>query len=186
MSSKVIAWISSLALGAVLIGGGVWWFTGRATAEEPTWLFSHTADGGTLEEQSDGSYLLTLTGIDPHVMAFTDRPVRDTQIFGIQALADGWNELFESSPPNAVLVEHNAQGEADSVVLVLSNPQVSGDELTFSAQMLTDEAAAEATSLEGTLHSAAPASFEEVSVFIDDVSNTLVYASTFIPFDSSF
>lgn len=183
MSSRVIAWISSLALGAVLIAGGVWWFTDRDDATEPTWLFSHTADAGTLEEQSDGSYLLTLTGIDPHVMAFTDRPFRDTQIIGIQALADGWDELFESSPPNAVLVEHDSAGEADSVALVLTSPTVSGDSLTFSAQVLTDEAAAEASSLEGTLHAAPPATFEEASVFIDNVSfNPMV----FIPFDSSF
>lgn len=193
MPRRAIAWISLLALGALLIGSGVWWFIDRQDSAESSWLFSHTADGGILEEQSDGSYRLTLTGIDPHVMAFTDRPARDTQIIGIQALADVWNELFASAAPNAVLVEHNSQGEADSVVLELSSPEVVGDSITYSAQVLKDENAQDLSGLVGTLHLEIPSTFNEASLFIDDVNCApsadparCLSAPTFIPFDSSF
>jgi hypothetical protein len=200
MSQRAITWISSLALGAVFIGGGVWWFIDSQDSkgsEDGSWLFSHTADKGTLEQQSDGTYRLTMSGIDPHVMAFTDRPARDTQIIGIQALADSWDELFASAPPNAVLVEHNAQGEADSVVLELTSPEVEGDSITFSAQVLDEKKAQGVSGLAGTLHSEAPSTFNEASLFIDDIECPpdadptdacfmLVYTSTFVPFDSSF
>lgn len=196
MSRRAITWITSLALGAVLIGGMVWWFTDHQESSTSSWLFSHTADGGTLEEQPDGSYRLTLTGIDPHVMAFTDRPARDTQIIGVQALTDAWDELFESAPPNAVLVEHDSQGEADSLILELTNPEIDGGSLTFSAQVLNDERAQDVSGLVGTLHSATPNTFNEASLFIDDIdcppdsgptsACMLVYQNTFVPFDSSF
>jgi hypothetical protein len=196
MSRRAITWIFTLAISAVIIGGGVWFFTDRQDSADSSWLFSHTADGGTLEAQPDGSYRLTLTGIDPHVMAFTDRPVRDTQVIGIQALADAWDELFESAPPNVVLVEHNSQGEADSLALELTNPEVRGDSITFSAQVLDEEGAQGVSGLVGTLHSDVPSTFNEASLFIDDIdcppdsgptsACVLVYTSTFVPFDSSF
>ncbi len=196
MSRRSITWMTSLALGAVLIGGGVWWFTDRQDAEDSSWLFSHTADGGAIEQQPDGSYRLTLTGIDPHVMAFTDRPVRDTQIMGIQALADSWDELFANAPPNAVLVEHNSQGQADSLVLELTSPQVEGDSLTFSARVLDNESAQGVRGLIGTLRSDIPSTFDEASLFIDDINCPpgsgptsgcmLAYTSTYVPFDESF
>jgi hypothetical protein len=197
MPSRVITWVSSLALGAVLIGGGVWLFTDWQESSENSWLFSHTADAGSLEKQSDGSYRLTLTGIDPHVMAFTDRPARATRIIGIQALADAWDELFASAPPNAVLVEHGSNGEADSVVLELTSPEVKGNSITFTAQVLDAEKAQGMSGLVGTLHAEVPSSFSQASLFIDDVSCdpeavsesnacSNVFAYTFIPFDSDF
>ncbi len=93
---------------AVAIAGATWWTIDRGQDQNPSWLFSHTASAGTLLKQSDGDYTLTLTGIDPHVMAFTDRPVRDSVIVPATDLIAAWPGLFADSPPNAVLVECQA------------------------------------------------------------------------------
>jgi hypothetical protein len=199
VAAKAIAWISSLSLVVVLLAGGAWIFVDNQGDSDPSWLFSHTSDGGTLEEMPDGSYLLTLTGIDPHIVAFTVRPDRDTQIMDARMLVEAWPGMFQDSPPNAVLVEHDAQGESDSLVVVLTKPQLAGDSLSFTAEVLLDEAPTVLEGHIGTLHSSTPRSFSEASLFIDSVNcvsdpnsdNPCPYGTgygygTFIPFDSSF
>lgn len=170
---------------AVLVAGGTWWVldrddgdaTGEAvaavddTASSPSWLFSHTADAGTLTPEADGTYTLTMDDIDPKVMGFTDRPDRQTMILSAEDLVEAWPTMFADSAPNAVLVEHEPSGETDSLVVVLSDPRLDGSTMTYTAEILEDEA--HPSSVEGIVNSThvdPPAEFADVSLFIDDVN----------------
>lgn len=184
MERRSSAWIAGLAVVAIVIAGGTWIMIDRGGSEEdaepigdpvadeaPSWLFSHTADAGTLTENPDGTYELTLTGIDPNVMAFTDRPDRQTAIIGADHLVDGWPSIFADSAPNAVLVEHTPDGATDSLVLVLTEPRLEDRTLSFTADVLEDEA--HPSGLDGMVgepHATPPSSFSAASLFIDDVN----------------
>ncbi len=133
------------------------------------WLFSHTSDGGTIAPGPDGTVVLTLTGIDPHVVAFTDRPDRQSEILDVATLVMAWPSLFAESAPNAVLVEHEPSG-TDSSVLELTDPVLDGTTLRFTARVLEVEAADGPTAADASSTSPAPpASFRAASLFIDDV-----------------
>jgi len=178
MSARAIRWTASIALFALVIAGAAWWSASRQASEDPQWLFSQTAHGASLIRNPNGEYTLTLKGIDPHVMAFTDRPARDTQIARTQSLVNSWATIFAEDPPNAVLVEHDPQGEANSVVLTLRNPQLisptggtNGDTLTFDAVLITSENPSPFTKLAAGVHKNAPSQFSGVSLFIDNAEN---------------
>lgn len=164
---------------AVVAAGalGAWWITDRDPDSTSRWLFSHTAGGGILKQNPDGSYTLTLDGIDSHVVAFTDRPMRDVDILDVSELVRSWPELFAGSAPNAVLVEHNPLGEADSVVLTLGEPSLTTNprdgltSLIFQATVLRDELPESLVALSGGVHSTLPSRFDQVSLFIDDAAS---------------
>ena len=177
-------WTATLVAVVLVAAGGTWLVLDRTSADDvgdpvaevsddsPTWLFSHTSDGGTLTPTGDDdTYTLTLTGIDPNVMAFTDRPDRQTAILTAQELVDAWPSMFADSAPNAVLVEHDPTGDTDSLVVVLTDPRVDGATMTYTATILEDEDhPAEVEGIVGAPHAEPPAEFADVSLFIDDVS----------------
>jgi len=190
MNARAAGWVVALVAFAAAIAGATWWTIDRGQDQNPSWLFSHTASAGSLVKKSDGGYTLTLTGIDPHVMAFTDRPVRDSVILPATQLIEQWPALFADSPPNAVLVEHNPRGNTDSVVLTLSNPRLttpatasatSADTatLTFDATLITTEHPSNLKRLTRGLHKTPPAAFANASLFIDDVTNPWAPNATF-------
>jgi hypothetical protein len=175
-------WIATLVAVVLVAAGGTWLVLDRAgddstgdpvaaVEESPSWLFSHTADGGTLTANGDGTYALTLSGIDPNVMAFTDRPDRQTAILTAQDLVEAWPSMFADSAPNAVLVEHDPAGDTDSLVIVLTDPALDGSTVTYTVEILEDEA--HPSSVDGIVdspHVEPPAEFADVSLFIDDVN----------------
>ena len=175
MSRVKIVTLSGLLI-VTLIAVGVFVFrvapkgSSEVTAS-PNWMFSHTSASGTFTDNHDGTYLLTLNGADRDVTAFTDRPNRETAIIPIVALANRWSQLFKDAPPNAVLVEHDSSGEADSIVVELTTMAVRGTTATFTARILTSQQRPLSLSnIGGTPYSTPPARFSEVSLFIDDVS----------------
>ena len=177
--NHVAGWVVALVAFAVAIAGATWWTIDRGQDQNPNWLLSHAASAGTLVKKSDGGYTLTLTGIDPHMMAFTDRPIRDAVIVPAGELIVNWPNLFADSPPNAVLVEHNPKGNTDSVVLTLTNPRLtvpsvasstSADTATlmFDAALITTEHPANLKRLTRGIHKTPTAAFANASLFIDD------------------
>lgn len=175
-------WIATLVAVVLVAAGGTWLVLDRtgddptgepvaAVDESPSWLFSHTADGGTLTPNGDGTYALTMTGVDPNVMAFTDRPDRQTAILTAQDLVQAWPSMFADAAPNAVLVEHDPTGDTDSLVLVLTDPEVDGTTMTYTAAILEDEDhPSSVDGIVGAPHAEPPAEFADVSLFIDDVN----------------
>jgi hypothetical protein len=160
---------------ALLLGVASGWMLserdqGEAETPQESWLFSHTADSGEIREREDGSLELILRSIDAQVTAFTDRPFRDAKIETVEWLVSSWDEFFADSPPNAVLVEHEPQGVARSVVVELTSPQLMGDELTYALTVLDAVPDGRLARVAGASHENPVRTFRAVSLFIDDVS----------------
>jgi hypothetical protein len=85
------------------------------------------ATQGEFQETTDGEYTLTLTGVKPGMLAFTDRPDRQAQRWDTTEFFNYWANEFGDDPPNAVT---SADSEA---AITINDPQVSGDTVTFTA-----------------------------------------------------
>ena len=121
-------------------------------------MFVQTAQG----IDSDGK-TLTLHGITPSTLYFSDRPERVVGHMTTADFVDLWSvgdNSFESDPPNAVLAFLEPGADVpDDVVVVLKEPQLSGTgELAYSIDVL-----------EGTV----PAKTGPVSLFIDPFGRPL-------------
>ena len=96
-------------------------------------LFVLNSRGATLQGDT-----LTLTGVMPHSIIFC-RPVRAA---GHQLTADviaDWgtgDDSFVKSPPNATVSVFAKDGSVKDAVVVLKNPKLDGDKLTFNVQTL--------------------------------------------------
>lgn len=97
-------------------------------------LFVLNSRGATLQED-----VLTLTGVMPHSIIFADRPIRAA---GHQLTADiiaDWgsgDDSFTKNPPNATVSVFSKDGSVKDAVVVLKNPKLEGDKLTFNVQTL--------------------------------------------------
>jgi hypothetical protein len=97
-------------------------------------LFVLNSHGATL--QGD---LLVLDGVTPSAIIFADRPVRSV---GHQPTADviaEWgsgDDSFTKNPPNDTVSVLAKDGSVKDAVVVLKNPKLEGDKLSFSVQTL--------------------------------------------------
>jgi hypothetical protein len=80
------------------------------TTTAPSWLFTQTSTGGTFTTTADGTHTLTLTGVDPGVTAFTDRPDRDAAVIPIDQFVREWPSMFEDSAPTRCSSSTNRPG----------------------------------------------------------------------------
>jgi hypothetical protein len=120
-------------------------------AKEPEFLFVQTAKGMTFDKATSK---LTLTGVSPVTVFFADRPERIAGNMPTKSFVPFWSkgkDSFLSDPPNADL--SILEGETvQQVVVVLQNPVLKGDALTYTVKVL-----------EGSM----PAKGTAVSLFID-------------------
>ena len=102
-------------------------------------LFVLNSRAATLQGET-----LVLTGIAPNSIIFADRPVRSA---GHQPTADviaEWgsgDDSFTKNPPNATLSVFGKDGAVKDAVVVLRNPKLEGDKLTFTVQTLEGDIA---------------------------------------------
>ena len=85
--------------------------------------------------------VLTLNGLAPNTLYFSDRPDRVVGHVTSQEFLDGWDEgpdSFAENPPNADL---SILGEDDitNIVVVLTNPALEGDVWTYNVEILDGE-----------------------------------------------
>jgi hypothetical protein len=121
-------------------------------------MFVQTAQG----IDSDGD-TLTLRGITPSTLYFSDRPERVVGHMSTNDFVDLWaigDNSFESDPPNAVLAFLEAGADVpDDAVVVLKAPNLDGvGNLAYSIEVL-----------EGTV----PAHTGPVTLFIDPFGRPL-------------
>ena len=84
---------------------------------------------------------LTLDGIAPTTILFSDRPDRITGHIPSEEFLDSWGEgdnSFADDPPNAVLSTFT-EDEINDVVVVLSEPALHGDQMSYSVDILDGE-----------------------------------------------
>jgi hypothetical protein len=187
------AGVSALALLAalMLISGCTAMPTARsavATTAEPaseieiSVLYALTAEAGTLTP-IDGAttrFTLTLSESDTHTIWFSDRPAH---ISGTMPTADfvaDWAGFgFQAVPPNVAIVLHDGADEADTLLAELTHPAFDVSTKTFTATLEVEDEETDSAGKAEFEHFAAdgdprlPATFDGVSVFINDTSGTV-------------
>jgi len=89
-------------------------------------------------KSSDG--VLTLTGVSPSTLYFSDRPERVVGHMTNEQFVDGWSlgdNSFASDPPNAVLSYiDSGDDRPEDCVVVLRDPKVDSDSIRYSIEQL--------------------------------------------------
>jgi hypothetical protein len=125
--------------------------------EEIEAMFVQVARNMTVEGDS-----VTFHGLAPATLFFSDRPQRVVGHLTARQFVDEWDKgenSFAADPPNAVIsfLEEGDEAPEDAIV-VLKDPGLKGDEITYKVAIL-----------EGKL----PAKAESCSVFIDPFGRPL-------------
>ena len=125
----------------VLIAGGAA-VLGRPAAAATTegkepkmadFLFVHSAKGIVYENGK-----MTLKGVSPLTIAFSDRPERIAGHLTTKEFIPFWSEgddSFLKDPPNATVSIFDS-GKVAEVVVVLSNPVLTGEDLAYDIKVL--------------------------------------------------
>ena len=133
---------------------------GSATHERIDALFVQSATGFTSEGGT-----ITLRGLAESTVYFADRPRREVGHMRSRSFIELWDvggSSFAVDPPNAVLSFLDDGNAPDDVVLVLHDPRLDGENLTYRVDVL-----------EGTL----PERTGACALFIDSFGRPLSPAS---------
>ena len=114
---SLLAGIGVLVLTVLLVGTAV--LADRNNAPHGEWLLVMKAEQAQFVEATDGTYTLTLGGVDPVTFAFTDRPERTAQTWDTAVVLDYWASEFDGDPPNAAVT-----ADGVGVAVTLSEPRV--------------------------------------------------------------
>src|ERR1700730_14187220 len=120
-------------------------------AKQADFLFVQTAKGMTFDKSASK---LTLTGVSPITVMFSDRPERIAANMRTATFVPFWSkgkESFLSDPPNADISILEGD-QLRQIVAVLRDPALQGDDLTYTVKMVQGDM---------------PATGSDVSVFID-------------------
>lgn len=120
-------------------------------AEEPDFLFVQTAKGMTYDAAAKR---LTLTGVSPVTLFFSDRPERIAGNMRTAHFEDFWKggkDSFLQDPPNADL-SILEDGKLRQTVVVLRDPKLEGEDLHYTVEIVDGDM---------------PAAGAEASLFID-------------------
>lgn len=124
-------------------------------ADEIEALFVQSAAG-----MAYGDGRLTLNGIAPTTLMFSDRPQRVTAHVLSQEFLDSWGDgdnSFAEDPPNAVLSTFS-DDHVNDVVVKLQDPALDGDRMSYQVEILDGDM---------------PASGGPSSLFIDSIGRPL-------------
>lgn len=126
-------------------------------AKQADFLFVQTAKGMTFDKATGR---MTLEGVSPVTVMFTDRPERIASHMRTVAFVPFWSkgkDSFLSDPPNAD-VSILAGDKLQQIVVTLTDPVLDGDRLRYNVKILEGEM---------------PAKAADVSVFIDIIGMPL-------------
>jgi hypothetical protein len=144
---------------------------GAAPGKDTFYMFVQSATSGTFVENpvSPGLYRLTLHGVGADTVYFSDRPVRDAGTTATQRFLAGV-PFSPTNPPNAALVAASGRGPDSTLVIEIFSPRYDGGTktLTYDARILPDYKGDGLAVFAGRQTGTLPASFDDVSLFIDD------------------
>jgi hypothetical protein len=136
------------------------WKPAHAAEEAPKmgeFLFVQSSKGMTFDKASNK---LTLTGVSPITVFFTDRPERIAGNMKTAAFIPFWSEgkdSFKSDPPNADISLLDGK-TLKQIVVELQDPVLKGEDLSYTVKVLQGDV---------------PAKADDVSVFIDIIGRPL-------------
>jgi hypothetical protein len=138
-------------------------------------LFVAGSSGGTLAPVAGTTdqFELQMTGVEPNVTWFSDRPVRRAGRESLRAFLDHWAGFgFANEPPNAALeVQHGSDvSDTGTKVVELSRPRYdeAAATLSFRAHELADGPRERLEFVKDELGHPFPDAFKAVNLFIDD------------------
>ncbi|MGY0572605.1 hypothetical protein ACTGJ9_017285 [Bradyrhizobium sp. RDM12] len=102
-------------------------------------LFVLNSRGATLQGDT-----LVLSGVAMSSIIFADRPVRSAGHQPTSEVIAEWGsgeDSFAKNPPNATVSVLSKDGAVKDAVVVLKNPKLEGDKLTFNVQTLEGDLA---------------------------------------------
>jgi hypothetical protein len=149
-----------------------------AQPEKVPFMFVQTAEGGTFEARPDRSgFRLTLRGVAPQTVYFSDRPQRIAGGVPNGAFLDGLG-FSDANPPNAAIVlSEPKSADSDVVVVALTNPayDAAARTLVYDAKPLEKTDGTGLAFWTDRRDETLPASFANVSVFVDDCPDARVH-----------
>ena len=122
-------------------------------------------------KDGSGNYTLTITGVIPYTVYFSDRPARDAGFAEMKQFINGFN--FDArDPPNAAVMLRDGEEDSDMIVVELTMPlydETKGT-LIYTASILNDyEFKSEwAKDLLSRADNSIPETFGAVLLVIDD------------------
>jgi hypothetical protein len=152
---------SALAAPVLPLGSAIAQDIDGQPGKQADFLFVQTAKGMTFDKSANK---LTLEGISPVTLFFSDRPERIAGNMKTAAFVPFWStgkDSFLKDPPNAD-VSILEGDKLRQVVAVLQSPELKSDKLTYTVRVLQGEM---------------PAKGADVSVFIDVIGMPLTPVS---------
>jgi hypothetical protein len=135
---RALAAAASLVIGAALLPIAAHAQAPAATPMIAELLFVQSAAAVEIDEAKN---TLTLKGLSPTTLFFSDRPVRIAGHYRTEEYLDFWKkgpDSFLKDPPNATLsVFEKGKDEMSDVVVTLRNPRVSGNEITYDVTVIS-------------------------------------------------
>jgi len=112
---------------------------GNTTNEPDTYTFIQQGTGGSFVNDSSGNYTLTITGVIPYTVAFSDRPARNASFVKMDTFLTGFN-FDPKNPPNAAVMIQGAKEDHDVVIVELTSPKYDAikQTLTYTAKLIKD------------------------------------------------
>ena len=140
-------------------------------AAEESLLFVQDGTGGSFTPITSGNFKLTLTGVEPDVLFFSDRPYRDTGHVPIQQMVDGIGFKQGASPPNAVINVIGAKDNEDMRAVEITNPSydAASRTMTWDAHPLRELQSRGLSYLNTRIDDHIPEHFGRASLFIDNI-----------------
>lgn len=145
----------------------------NATNESYTYIFLQQATGGSFVSDGSGNYTLSLTGVIPYTVVFSDRPARLAKFVKMEDFLTGF-DFDPQNPPNAAVMIQGANETVDVVVLELTAPiyDAANQTLMYAAKLTSDFEfkSGWANDLTARADPALPEEFEDVALIIDDAA----------------
>lgn len=116
--------------------------------------------------RSDGA-ALTVEGIDPSVLYFSDIPYHDVGEVSINDLADNWDSYFEFAP-NAALTWDRDQSSG-RIVIELEAPTYDNGRLVFPYNVVSSEGQLAGVVSEIETQETVPENMQDIRLFVDSI-----------------
>jgi hypothetical protein len=141
IAAKTLGLMTVLAVGIAVLPGLGFAAGTPAVKQKVELLFVQNSRGVAIDKDKG---TLTLKGVSPTTLWFSDRPVRMAGHFSMKEYLATWEEgkdNFTADPPNGTLSVFEAgQDELLDVVVKLQNPRVQGDDLIYDITLIDKEA----------------------------------------------
>lgn len=130
-------------------------------------LFVQEAQSGSFVPAGNGTFTLTLNGVVPYTLYFSDRPDRYAGFVSMDSFIR--NFTWSVAPNAAISVPGGAAGE-DNLMVTISNPQYDPQEerLVYTAVLLDNYRGDKLKELSAKAAKTLPSTFGRASIFIDD------------------